>query len=238
MADIPMLMGIVIPMSINNDIALTRLFQLISPSLPIGSYTYSQGIEWAVESGWVENEMQLQEWLKGLLQSTMLYLDLPLLVRFMNAWSNQDEVAIIRWNDYLIASRETAELRLEEVNRARAFSQILISLEPEAKKVKKMLLVSQHACFSYACSRWGISIKQACNGLLWSWLENQALSAVKIIPLGQTAGQRVVFSLTELFPHIIEQALSVKDDDLGASSLAQSITSSMHETQYTRLFRS
>ncbi len=222
----------------NTDIALTRLFQLISPSLPIGSYTYSQGIEWAVEQGWVKDQTQLHEWLKGLLETTMLYLDLPLLVRFMNAWTDHDEQAVSHWNEYLIASRETAELRLEESNRARAFSQILIALEPESLKVKKLLLQSQHACFSYACCRWGISIEQACYGLLWSWLENQTLSAVKIIPLGQTAGQQVVFSLSAFFPDIIEQALIIKDDDLGASSLAQSIASCRHETQYTRLFRS
>jgi len=225
-------------MTINRDLALTRLFQLISPSLPIGSYTYSQGIEWAVEQGWVQDEAQLQQWLKGLLETTMLYLDLPLLIRFMSAWSENDEQSIIKWNEYLLASRETHELRLEESNRARAFAQILISLEPEAQEMKPHLVMSQHACFSYACIRWGINVEQACYGLLWSWLENQTLSAVKIIPLGQTAGQQVVFKLTELFPRIIEQALTIDDEDLGASSLARAITSSRHETQYTRLFRS
>jgi len=232
-------MGITIHiMNTDNDLALTRLFQLISPSLPIGSYTYSQGIEWAVEQGWVQHENDLQEWLKGLLETTMQYLDLPLLLRFIRAWSEQDEKAVSHWNEYLLASRETAELRLEESNRARAFSRILISLEPEAVNARKHLIVSQHACFSYACYRWGVSTEQACYGLLWSWLENQTLSAVKIIPLGQTAGQRVVFNLTELFPDIIQQALSLKDEDLGASSISQAIASSRHETQYTRLFRS
>lgn len=222
----------------NNDLALTRLFQLISPSLPIGGYTYSQGIEWAVEQGWVQDEDQLQEWLKGLLETTLLYLDLPLLIRFIKAWSINDEKAIAKWNEYLIASRETSELRLEESNRARAFARVLISLEPDAKEVNKHLVMSQHACFSYACFRWKINIEQACDGFLWSWLENQTLSAVKIIPLGQTAGQKVVFKLAELFPQIIKQAMTITDNDLGASSLSQAITSSRHETQYTRLFRS
>ena len=222
----------------STDIALTRLFQLISPSLPIGSYTYSQGIEWAVEQGWVQDEAQLQDWLKGLLETTVQYLDLPLLIRFMNAWAEDDEEALAHWNDYLIASRETAELRMEESSRARAFSQILISLEPQAIKVKQYLLKSQHACFSYACVSWGINTEQACHGLLWSWLENQTLSAVKIIPLGQTSGQQVVFKLSRLFPDIVEQAMLIKDENLGSSSLAQAIASSRHETQYTRLFRS
>ncbi len=237
-ADIIMDMGIVISMNTNNDLALTRLFQLISPSLPIGSYTYSQGIEWAVEQGWINDEIQLRNWLQGLLESTMLYVDLPLLIRFIKAWSDNDLEAVAHWNEYLIASRETAELRLEEANRARAFSQVLISLEPQAKPLKTLLLASQHACFSYACYLWGVNIQQACYGLMWSWLENQALSAVKIIPLGQTAGQQVIYKLCELFPDIIQRALLIEDDDLGASSMAQVIASSRHEDQYTRLFRS
>lgn len=225
-------------MSTDNPLALTRLFQLVSPSLPIGAYTYSQGIEWAVEQGWINNENDLMDWLKGQLETTMLYVDLPVLIRLIKAWSVSDEKALSRWNEYLLASRETAELRQEEINRARAFTQILISLEPEAKDVKQHLLLSQHACFSYACLKWNISTQQACNGLLWGWLENLALSAVKIIPLGQTAGQQIIFRLTESFPAIIEQAQQIDDDDIGASSLSLAIASSRHETQYTRLFRS
>lgn len=225
-------------LAMNTDINLIRLFQLISPSLPIGSYTYSQGIEWAVEQGWVQDENELQEWLTSILETTMLYLDVPLLIRFIKAWSENDKVALAKWNEYLLASRETAELRLEESNRARAFSQVIISLNPGASEVKQHLLQSQHACFSYACYRWEIPVEHACYGLLWSWLENLVLSAVKIIPLGQTAGQQLLFKLAESIPQIIQQAQTIKDDDLGASPMALAIASSRHETQYTRLFRS
>lgn len=225
-------------LAMNTDIKLIRLFQLISPSLPIGSYTYSQGIEWAVEQGWVQDENELQEWLTSILQTTMLYLDVPLLIRFIKAWSENDKAALDRWNEYLLASRETAELRLEESNRARAFSQVIISLDPGASEVKQQLLQSQHACFSYACCRWDIPVEHACTGMLWSWLENQVLSAVKIIPLGQTAGQQLLFKLAGSIPQIIQQAQTIKDDHLGASPMALAIASSRHETQYTRLFRS
>lgn len=220
------------------DPGLTRLFQLISPSLPIGSYTYSQGIEWSVEEGWITNQDELEAWLLGLLQTTQQHLELPLLIRFMQAWASADLQSLEHWNAYLLASRETAELRLEESNRARAFSQVLLGLDDSAQSFLPILMKTQHACFSYACQRWGISQQQACYGLAWSWLENQVLSAVKIIPLGQTAGQQVLFRLSEALPTIIHQARQLEDEELGASSMALSIASARHETQYTRLFRS
>lgn len=219
-------------------LALCRLFQLISPSLPIGGYSYSQGIEWAVERGWVSNEQELHDWLKGLLETNMLYLDMPVFIRMLEAWRLGDEESIQTWNQYLLASRETSELRQEELNRARAFTQFLLSLIADAESVRQQLLQSQHACFSYACHRWNVNTEQACLGLLWSWLENQVLSAVKIIPLGQTAGQRTLFRLSELLPGIIERANNIPDDEIGSSCMALSIASSQHETQYTRLFRS
>lgn len=222
----------------STSLPLSRLFQLISPSLPIGGYTYSQGIEWAVEQGWIIDQQELAEWLEGLLESNMLYLEIPLLIRMMDAWQQGDELAIKKWNQFLLASRETAELRQEELNRARAFAAILISLKPEAESVKQQLLQSQHACFSYACHAWAIDKHEACLGLLWGWLENQVLSAVKIIPLGQTAGQQLIFELSEKLPGIIETAMAIEDDDIGSSSMALAIASSRHETQYTRLFRS
>ena len=224
--------------SIHTDAGLMRLFQLISPSLPIGAYTYSQGIEWAVEQGWIKTEQDLSAWLQGLLETTMLYLELPVFLRMYEAWLTQDQETVLEWNEYLLASRETAELRLEEVNRARAFSQVLISMEADAAKFKPILSQTQLACFSYACVSWDIERQQAGYGLVWSWLENLVLSAVKIIPLGQTAGQQILFELSQQIPAIIQQARQIDSEDIGASSMALAIASSMHETQYTRLFRS
>ncbi|MDJ0834483.1 MAG: urease accessory protein UreF [Gammaproteobacteria bacterium] len=223
---------------IHQDTGLMRLFQLISPSLPIGAYTYSQGIEWAVEQGWIKTEQDLAAWLQGLLETTMQYLELPVFLRMYEAWLTRDEETLMEWNEYLLASRETAELRLEEVNRARAFSQVLISMEPDAVKFKPILAQTQLASFSYACVSWGIDRQQASYGLVWSWLENLVLSAVKIIPLGQTAGQQLLFELSQQIPAVILQARQIDSEDIGASSMALAIASSMHETQYTRLFRS
>ena len=181
---------------------------------------------------------QLHDWVAGILNSNMLYLEVPLLWRMMDAWTRQDLASIGHWNEYLLASRETRELRNEESNRARAFYQVLTTLEQRAQAHREQLIRSQHACFSFACVHWGIDQQQAAYGLLWSWLENLVLSAVKLIPLGQSAGQQVLFELSDQISFVIERAQQIEDDDLGASSMALAIASSQHENQYTRLFRS
>ena len=217
---------------------LPRLLQLVSPSLPIGGYTYSQGIEWAVDEGWIRDQAGLSDWLQGLMETSLLYLEVPVLQRLMRAWQRHDELAVKRWSQFLLANRETLELRQEEKNRARALAQLLVSLEPGAEPYKTLLSDTQHAAFSFACQRWQIDEDAAATALVWGWLENQVLSAVKIIPLGQTAGQQLLFELAPRIEGIIERARDIADDDLGASSMALAIASSRHETLYTRLFRS
>lgn len=223
---------------IHGDLALPRLLQLVSPSLPVGAYSYSQGIEWAVDSGWISDAAELQQWLSGLMQKNLCFLELPLLKRMLEAWPVNGTVSVHRWNDYLLASRESHELRQEEVNRARAFYRLLESLEPGARTHQELLSETQLAGYSYACWRWQIEYHQAAQGLLWSWLENMVLSAVKIIPLGQTDGQKVIFSLAATIPQIVSRAATIDDTDIGASSMALAIASAQHESQYSRLFRS
>ena len=223
---------------VKSELALARLLQLISPSLPIGGYTYSQGIEWAVEAGWIADAQDLQQWLEGLLQTNQHYLELPLLRRMLEAWAQHDLSRLEQLGATLIASRETREMRLEESNRARAFSDLLQSLEADAAEYQSLLRQSQLAGFSFACYRWGIDYASAGQGLAMSWLENLVLAAVKIIPLGQTAGQQVIFDLGARIPAVVASAGLVGDDEIGASSMAMAIASAGHETQYTRLFRS
>ena len=222
----------------NGQLALARLLQLVSPSLPIGAYSYSQGIEWAVEAGWITNREDLRQWMLGLTETSMQYLDLPVLKRMMTAWEGLHIDELETWNDFLIASRETRELRLEEQQRGKAFSQLIVTLEPEALAYRSIIEKSQIAGYSYACCQWHIDFQQAASGLIWSWLENQILSAVKIIPLGQTDGQKLIFELSALIPKIVSRSEKLADEELGASSVALAIASARHETQYTRLFRS
>lgn len=238
-----MIMGTVMHTTITTDLAadlpLLRLLHLVSPSLPIGSFTYSQGIEWAVEAGWIKTADDLESWLESLLHTGMTYLDLPILQRLYTAVEQQDREVLHYWIDYLNASRETAELLQEEKNRGRALTDLLIALEiPQAAHWKPLLAQNQSAAFVLAAVHWQIPLQQAAYGYVWSWLENLVLAAVKIIPLGQTQGQKVLHRMSPLLPGIVHTALTVSDEEIGASSPALAIASSRHETQYTRLFRS
>lgn len=219
--------------------ALLRLMHLISPSLPIGSFTYSQGIEWAVESGWIESANSLQGWLENQLQTSITYLDLPILKNLYYAVEKEDTEALQYWIDYLNASRETSELLQEEKNRGRALTDLLIGLDtPLASSWKPLLSQSQSAAYAVAAVHWKIPLEDAAYGYVWSWLENLTLSAVKIIPLGQTQGQKILHQMTAAIPESVSQGLAIADNDIGASSPALAIASSCHETQYTRIFRS
>lgn len=232
-------MGIRMNTSITTDLPLLRLLHLVSPSLPIGSFTYSQGMEWAVECGWITTANDLESWLENLLHSGMTYLDLPILQRLYAAVAQQDTEALQYWVGYLNASRESAELLQEEKNRGRALTDLLIALEiPQAAQWKPLLAQSQSAAFALAAVHWQIPVEQTAYGYVWGWLENLVLAAVKIIPLGQTQGQNILHRMAPLLPDVVQVGLSVSDDEMGASSPALAIASSRHETQYTRLFRS
>ena len=225
--------------AMTEHLALLRLMHLISPTLPIGSFTYSQGIEWAVETGWINDVASLQTWLASQLNSGMAQVDLPLLKRLYLAWQAEDLQAVETWIAISNASRETSELLLEEKNRGRALTDLLIALEiPQAVIHKPLLSQSQVAAFALASLHWQVPLEQAAYGYAWSWLENLVLSAVKIIPLGQTQGQKLLHQMTPLLLRVIEQGLSLPDDEIGAALPALAIASSRHETQYTRLFRS
>ncbi|MGB5598019.1 MAG: urease accessory protein UreF [Thiothrix litoralis] len=223
----------------STDLALLRLLHLVSPTLPIGSFTYSQGIEWAVECGWVTCPADLRGWLESQLHGSITQIDIPVLQRLYQAVEQRDTARLAHWIDILNASRETSELLLEEKNRGRALTDLLIALEiPHAAAWKPLLAQSQSAAFALAAVHWHIPLQDAAGGYVWSWLENLVLSAVKIIPLGQTQGQKILHQMTPLIPAAVVQGLQVADDDIGAASPALAIASSRHETQYTRLFRS
>jgi urease accessory protein len=232
---------------------LLRLLQLVSPSLPVGAFAYSQGLEWAVETGWVSDEATLDGWLSDQLVNALARVDLPLLARMMVAVRDGDPAALSAWIDELIAMRETAELRAEESGRGRALAELLDSLgllvdgSMRAKSTavthptnewRSLLVRSQLAGFAFASAGWNIRPSEALIGYAWSWAENMTLAGVKLIPLGQTAGQRVLLRVADQIPGAVARSRSLLDAEIGAASPALAIASSLHETQYTRLFRS
>ena len=226
-------------MTMDTDLALLRLLQLVSPSLPVGMYSYSQGMEQAVENGWIKNEAQTRDWLAGLLRHSLARLDAALLVQLYDAWARNDADAVVRWSMELTAMRETEELRTEDRQTGQALARLLDGLGVErAKGWVRHPHATFATMFTLAAVEWDISKAQTIAGYLWSWLENQTLCAVKLVPLGQLAGQRLLYGLAMEIPGLVEAALDLPDDEIGSSCFALTLASSRHERQYSRLFRS
>ena len=216
-----------------------RLLHLVSPSLPIGAFTYSQGLEWAVECGWVRSEAQLLEWIEDLMHTSLAQMEIPCLARLLRACAENNPQDLAYWTSYLIASRETRELREEEHNRGRALARLLPEIGiPVPTQIMPVLKSCQLTGFAHAAYHWRIPLRSAAEGYLWGWLENITLAGVKIVPLGQSAGQRVIATLTSAIPALVEKGLTLPDEAIGASCPAQALASSQHETQYTRIYRS
>jgi len=211
-----------------------RLWQLVSPTLPVGAYSYSQALEQAVDAGYVRDAASARQWVAGLLEASLAAADLPVLVRVHRAFSAGDVPAVRRLGRELEAMRETAELRLEDLCMGGALAQLLASFGLEVPD-KRLPFAS---AFALACVHWGIAERDACAGYAWAWCEAQTAAAVKLVPLGHTAGQKLLFELGGRIPGVVDTALACGDDDLGMSLPGFAITSALHETQYTRLFRS
>lgn len=216
-----------------------RLYQLISPALPVGAFTYSQGLEWANECGWVTDKTSLGEWLSSVLEHSVASLELPVLVRLIDALDTGDHPRFNHWCRYLVASRETSELRAEERQRAQALTRLLPALEvPLHEALRPGAEMTQLAGMALAAGQWGIDGRSLCRGYLWSWLENAVMAGVKLVPLGQTDGQQLLMRLSECLPELLDRAITIEDGEVGSSTPALAIASSLHETQYSRLFRS
>ncbi len=225
--------------SMDTDLSLLRLLQLVSPGLPIGMYSYSQGLERAVDDRWVNSADSAREWIGGVLQHNLVRIDVPVFLRLYQAWQHQDPVVVTQWSKTLIAYRETSELRAEDKQTGQALAKLLIKLNvPEAHTWQRHPAATLATLFALAAVRWGIAPRQAAIGYLWGWLENQVLCAVKLVPLGQVAGQQLLQSLAEQIPSLVDAATLTADDQIGGSAFALALASSRHEAQYSRLFRS
>lgn len=192
-----------------------------------------------MECGWIKNQQDLTDWLADLIDTNLTQVEIPVLMRLYHACEQGDAKKLAHWSDWLLASRESSELREEERNRGRALTSLLVDLGiTHAEDWRDTLSYSQTAGFALACVAWQIPLHQAAQGFAWSWLENLALAGVKLIPLGQTAGQRILHDLGDVSNLAVQRGLKLADEDMGASAPALAIASSRHETQYTRLFRS
>ena len=199
---------------------LARLLQLASPALPVGAYSYSQGLEAAVEAGVVHDAASAERWIGDVLELSVGAMEASLLWRMLNG---ED------CNELFLASRETAELRAETLQMGGSLALLLKDLNAgEATG-------SYPAVYAFAARRWDIAPEDALVAYLWSWLENQVMAALKAVPLGQTDGQRILLSLGSRLEGLADEAKSRHPSNL-APGLA--FLSARHETQYSRLFRS
>jgi urease accessory protein len=202
---------------------LARLLQLASPALPVGAYSYSQGLEAAVEAGIVKDAASAQAWIADVLEHSVARCEAPLLWRMMHGEA---------LNDFFLATRETAELRAETLQMGQSLKKLLEALElgsvPQAEPAFP-------TAYAFAVEKMDLDRREALIAYLWSWLENQVMAALKTVPLGQTAGQRILLSLGTQLEEIAGQVEKTEPANF-APGLA--VLSSKHETQYSRLFRS
>jgi urease accessory protein len=201
-------------------IKLARLLQLASPTLPVGAYSYSQGLEAAVEAGVVHDAASAERWIGDVLELSVGAMEAPLLWRMLNG---ED------CNELFLASRETAELRAETLQMGASLAKLLEDLDLGE------VAGAFPAVFAHAARKWDIAPGDALVAYLWSWLENQVMAALKAVPLGQTDGQRILLSLGNRIESLADEAKGMHPSNL-APGLA--FLSSRHETQYSRLFRS
>jgi urease accessory protein len=226
-----------------SSLQLIRLLHLASPALPIGAFHFSQGLEYAVEAGWVTDEPSALEWIGGICDASLATLDLPVLLRLQAAWKQEDHGGVLRWNAFLIACRETEELRAEDRHLGAALLRVLVELELStglfsANAAKSVVGVSHATAFAFASARWSIDPAACLQTYAWAWIENQVLAAVKLVPLGQSAAQRMLHALGVRIPPLVERIQKLTDSDIGVGTALNAVASGRHESQYSRLFRS
>jgi urease accessory protein len=224
------------------DLRLVRLLQLASPALPVGAYSYSQALEAAVAAGVVQDSSTAGRWIGDVLEHAVARLEAPLLLRLVDSWRAHDYTSVKRWSALFLAARETAELRAETVQMGYSLSKLLAELEGKNAEAIEFLIgmeeITFPTAFAFAVAQWEIPAEQAVVAYLWAWVENQVMAAIKLVPLGQTDGQRLLLTLGAKVIKAAEGAASLGDEEIGSFAPRLAILSSAHETQYSRLFRS
>ena len=225
------------------SLQLARLLQLASPALPVGAYTYSQGLEWAVESGVIGDETTTGRWIADLMQHGIGRYEAPLVSALMAAWTAGATGEIFRLNGEFLASRESAELRAETVQMGFSMRRLLHDLRDDSLKgvaqlVEPLPEVAFPTVWAGIAAAWQIDRDAALTAYLWSWAENQVMAALKAVPLGQAAGQRLLADLGSRIPAAAVNAENRPKSAWSNFTPGFAIACARHETQYSRLFRS
>lgn len=221
--------------------ALLRLLQLASPSLPIGTYTYSQGLESSIEAGVVKDEASAQAWITDSL-GVVADFEVPILWRLLKAFSARDAAAVTYWTERFVAARDTAEFRAETIQMGYSLSKLVMDLKMGDEALRTMLAsqveVPLPTAFACAAEALAVPHESALLGMLFSLAENQVLVCVKSVPLGQLSGQRLLLSLHPVIETAALHGRGLGDDELCNWAPGLSLLSMRHETQYSRIYRS
>lgn len=222
--------------------ALVKLLRIASPALPVGAYSYSQGLERAVEDGVISDEDSAGRWIGSLLGGSIARFELPMLADFYRAWSGNETAQAANLNQQYLASRETAELRSESVQMGGALLAVLQSDgQHDAASLEPLGAIDDVVfpnVYGFAAVAWNLRLEDVLTTYAWSWLENQVTAAMKLVPLGQRAGQRLLARLSPVCTDAMHTAISLPREEWSNFAPLFAIASSRHETQYTRLFRS
>lgn len=223
---------------------LLRLLRLASPALPTGAFAYSQGLEWAVEAGLVRDAATAADWLAGLLRESMAGLDLPALARMHAAWTAGDADAALRESRELLAWRDNDEARREDRQVGASLARILADDAADALAANARRLLAAEAAMTYACAfalagaGWGCGRRDTLLAFGWTVAEGQTMAAVKLVPLGQTAGQRILAATTATVAAAVETALTRIAEPPCSNTPGRALAQLRHAGQRVRLFRS
>ncbi|MDE2607047.1 MAG: urease accessory protein UreF [Burkholderiales bacterium] len=216
------------------DAALLRLIWLASPALPVGGFSYSEGLEAAVEAGLVHDEASAGEWLAQQLHASLARSDLGVVASAVAAARAQDGERLAALDAWVRQTRETSELRQQTEQMGRSLGEWRKSLDPAASAPPATYPVA----YAIAAAPTDASPRQITLSYAFAWSENMMQAAIKSVPLGQSAGQRILARLASEIPAAVDHALALGDDDRQSFTPMLAILSARHETQYSRLFRS
>jgi len=220
---------------------LLGLIWLASPALPVGGFSYSEGLESAIEHGFVHDETSCSNWLTDQLWVTQARGDLAVVAQAMPAWASKDRARLFELTHWVTSTRESAEMRLQTLQMGKSMLEWLRNLQqadPEDLDLLAQLPATYPLAQALALTLTQAPLDQALQACAFAWAENMTQAALKAVPLGQTDGQRILLALGETLPGMADAALAMADDEPGSFAPGLAIAASRHETQYSRLFRS
>lgn len=222
-----------------NEVAFLRLLQLASPALPIGAFAYSQALEQAVELGWVSDDASVGHWILAFVTEVLPRLDLPVLAALHAAWSVGDFERVRSLNAFLHACRESAELAAEDRQLGAALARVLAGLAvPHAAEWIEDPDATFASSFSLAAVHFELPLEGTALAFLFSWAENQVAASTRLVKMGHIGAQRVLSRVLIELPAAAQRGLALPLERAGFLAPGIAIASALHETAYTRLFRS